>query len=81
MILLLRLLNACAPNEPDSVHSQSWGMIQELGAAVEVPQDSALQLEYSFTDGVSVFDVDGDGPQITIGQPLAEERHARLNQP
>ena len=81
MIVFFGLFTACAPDEPDSVDSQSWRKIQEFGAAVEIPRDGALRLEHSVTGGAAVFDADGDGPQITIGQPLAEERQARLNQP
>lgn len=61
MILFLGFLNACAPDEPDSVDSQGWRKIQEFGAAVEIPRDGALRLEYSVTGGAAVFDADGDG--------------------
>ena len=60
MILFLGFLNACAPDEPDSVDSQGR-KIQEFGAAVEIPRDGALRLEYSVTGGAAVFDADGDG--------------------
>ena len=61
MILFLGFLNACAPDEPDSVDSQGWRKVQEFGAAVEIPRDGALRLEYSVTGGAAVFDADGDG--------------------
>ena len=84
MIVFFGLFTACAPDEPDSVDSQSWRKIQDLGEDAAVLRHAALCLEAlgQVPEAMEYpLPVGGSGSKITIGHSLAEERHAGLNQP